>query len=892
MKNKGWFTRLFHQQPSAAMAQCLAGCCGIAIALMMTGAAGAQNPTAPTAPASQVTAPEGYSVHHSVDLGGHIVNLNGSQAMYDTMVNEQSGPRVLGETFEMHALAGNKKPLLDELRAFSSGFGGDSNNVAKLNFSKHKVYEFSGLFRRDRQYFDYDLLANANIVPTTLNNMAAGVAVPVGTYGSEMQSPVMFNTVRHMLDTNLILHPLAKVTYRVDYAHNTFQGPSLSPGMSVGKYNNLLQQMQHNGTDDYIAGLDWKPLQETKLTFEEEISAYKNDTYYTLAPQAFNVQEANGLLASLGDWDIQYPQAIDPAALVSGVTTSIPCNTAAMGTGNYTSTKTYTMFSAPQTAGGLPIINPACFVATSYSRTEPIRILTPTSTLRLQSNSIKNLSMNGDLRYTLATMNLPNFNESFQGLSGTIVSETWSGSSHAHRAVIAADYGVVWQAYQKFSLSDQVNFSSVQQPGYNTLNAPVALNTPAATTVNATINYAGTLTATTGSQASGSSTGTAYDYFGQSQVVNNLTASWDATPRTRLAFTYRYSTRSIGEGFPHNVALAVGQDTNGIVTVNENGGIFNAAFRPASNWDINGSVTVLYDDNAFTPVAPRQTKQYRVHTKYKPNAWTTLTAAYNDRERHNNTYNQQAANSFATDASPIAYDGPLNHVDFSRVGSLGAQLAPNEHIGLDLNYAYSDVYAATNICFFNGVATNMPGYPGTASVTSTGAPNVCTTSQTTSASGVITPTITDWFARDFSDAPTQYGSVAVMLSPQKSFRANVGYRINKVSGSQFFNDARAVNGALNSTNQSPFVNVAWTVHPGLVWKASYNNYNYSEGGPSGPTQCTTSVATTAAVNAGTVTVVPCTSLAVPTGLTEPTSGLTAARIYHANNVTLGLHYEF
>ncbi len=33
---------------------------------------------------------------------------------------------------------------------------------------------------------------------------------------------------------------------------------------------------------------------------------------------------------------------------------------------------------------------------------------------------------------------------------------------------------------------------------------------------------------------------------------------------------------------------------------------------------------------------------------------------------------------------------------------------PNEHYGFDLNYAYSDVYTATNICY-EGVATNMPG---------------------------------------------------------------------------------------------------------------------------------------------------------------------------------------
>jgi hypothetical protein len=41
------------------------------------------------------------------------------------------------------------------------------------------------------------------------------------------------------------------------------------------------------------------------------------------------------------------------------------------------------------------------------------------------------------------------------------------GHAKAHRAVVAADYGVVWRATRTFSLEDQVNYSSAQQPGYS-----------------------------------------------------------------------------------------------------------------------------------------------------------------------------------------------------------------------------------------------------------------------------------------------------------------------------------------------------------------------------------------------------------------------------------------
>jgi hypothetical protein len=135
------------------------------------------------------------------------------------------------------------------------------------------------------------------------------------------------------------------------------------------------------------------------------------------------------------------------------------------------------------------------------------------------------------------------------------------------------------------------------------------------------------------------------------------------------------------------------------------------------------------------------------------------------------------------------------------------------------------------------------------------------------------------------DAPTQFGSASLTYSPVNKVHSSIGYTISSVNGNQFFNDARAVNGSLDSTYQSPFVKLAWTLRPGLIWKAEYNFYGYGEGGPSGPQYCSTSTSVTSSV-------VPCASLPYQTGLTEPPSGLTAPRNFHANNVILGVHYEF
>lgn len=862
--NTGWFSRHSNQPLSLATISSIARSVTIAALALATGIAAAQDATAPvTKPETQIAAPEGYSSHRTLDVGGRIADTTGSGAMYDTLVNLKSGPRVLGETFEMRALPGKKNTLIDSLSAVGSGFGGDPNNFTRLDFSKGKLYEFSGLFRRNRQYFDYDLLGNPNI--------PGGSSIPIGPSNAPTssfawpqvnQSPVLFNTVRRMTDTNLTILPLSKVTYRVGYSQVIFQGPSLSPSYSIAKYNALLQEYQRNSTDEFLGAIDWTPVQGTKLTFEEAVNHYKADSYFTLAPSSLLVQEADGTPVSLGNWDSVTPYGIGA------------CNTNSMGSA-YTNKTTYTILSTPQTATGLPIINAACDVVSSYLRSQPTRIITPTETLRMQSSSIKTISLNGDLRYTRANMNLPNYYENVQGLDGTVRSITYNGYAAAKRAVISADYGIIWQPTKTVSLAEQVNYSSVHQPGYSDLPAAVTLNTPA-TAGNETITYSGPLTPGTFALPHGINGVLSYNYFGQEFLTNNVTASWDVSPRATLSLTYRFENHKIGQGVPHqgDIPNALADPVNGTVSITENGGIFNAALRPAKNWELNGTVEVLYADNAFTPVGARQTKHYRFHTMYRPRPWATFSGAFNDQERHNNTNNNQS--SVATgDAS---YYGPLNHVDHSRFFSVGAVLAPNERYGLDFNYAYSDVYTATNICYTSGASATLPG---TASLNSAGAPNICPGIYARGSTTVLV----DWFARDFMDAPTQFGSVALALSPTKKIHSNVGYRVSSVNGNQFFNDARAVNGSLVSTYQSPFVNFAYTIHHGLTWKAEYNFFGYGEGGPSGAPFCSTSTSTTASV-------VPCTSLPFQTGLSEPSSGLSAPRNFHANDITLGVHYEF
>lgn len=855
MMNRGWISRRLSEQRSLAAARGIVGGMAAAILGLTAGTAVAQLPIF----VSHQAAPEGYTLHESIDLGGHVANIDGSGAMYDTLVNEQSGPRILGETYELRALPGTKNTLVDRLKLFTSGLGGDPNDIAKLDLSKGKLYDFSGLFRRDRQYFDYNLLGNPNLPPG--QSIPIGpAATPTGSYAwpQVTESPFLNNSVRRMTDTNLTLLPLSKVTFRVGYSQNVFEGPSLSPsGYQVaGSYDLLLQEYQRNSTDDWTGSVEWKPVSRTRLTYEEQVTHYKGDSSFSMAPQYFNLQEADGYrVAVLQNYD-------NPINKPVGIT-------CAHGAGIYPA----------QAPNGLPIVDPTCNVIASYSRYQPTREIFPTEIFRFQSSRIKNVTMNGNVRYTYANMSLPNYYDDFQGLAGTSRETTYAGDAYAKREAIATDYGVTWQVLKKLSISDQIDYSNVHQPGVANITSlttvtststPPTINSTTLTTtvINTPINPI-TNKPTSTFEGSPSVATPLFDFFGQKFITNNLTAAYDLTDRTTFTLTYHYQEHIIGEGAANTTGYLSGISNFAIY---EDGATFGVNVQPANHWHINGSVEVLYADNVLTPVAPRELQHYRIHTTYRPQTWATFSGAYNDLERHNNTNNTGTA----------SVDGPLQHVDHSRILSLNADLMPNEHYGFDIGYAYSDVYTATNICFL-GTASS------TASTTIPGAATpsgiACPSPPPRGGSGPYTfgP------AKDFMNAPTQYASVALALSPIAKFHANIGYRISSVNGSRFFNDPRDVNGSLVSTYQSPFVNLSYAMRKNLIWKGEYNYFGYGEGGPSGAPYCdpssTLPTLTTAAP------VVPCSTLP-NTAMSGPAYGFTAPRNFHANNATVGVHYEF
>ncbi|HEV2679490.1 MAG TPA: hypothetical protein VGV14_03240, partial [Rhodanobacter sp.] len=505
---------------------------------------------------------EGYAIRETADLGGHIANIDGSGAMYDTLVNLHSGPRVLGETYEMHAVEGTKHALFDRLFAFTTGFGGDPSNTATLRFSKGKAYDFQGLFRRDRQYFDYNLLGNP-LVPTGL--VSNGYTFPQVT-----DSPHLFNTVRRMTDLNLTVLPLSKFTVRAGYGQVISQGPTLS-SVHEGTEGLLLQNWRYS-TDTFLMAADWKPISRTKLTFEEHIAHYKGNTSYQMAPQALNLQLANGQPVSLG-----YDNVTVPAN--SGAST--PCGNAPPILSSSTS---------PPTA------NPCESGFLQYTRVQPMRTIFPTEEFRFQSASIKKLAMNGRVSYTGANMNMPSYYEYFNGLGRSgLRMQTITGNSTAERISVAADFGAVWEITDRISLAEQYDYSDFRQPGYNNL-ITTSLSTAASGPNGPSMLNAPTITA--GPTAAASTT-----FLGQKTETNNLTALWDASAKASISLGYRYRVRTV------NVTEA--GTAPYVVMIHENGGTLGVDLRPAPRWRINGIVEAAYADNVYVQIAPRALQHYR-----------------------------------------------------------------------------------------------------------------------------------------------------------------------------------------------------------------------------------------------------------------------------------------
>src|SRR5580692_8906819 len=370
----------------------------------------AQTPTAgpPPAPtASSTPAPPaepegvtrgGYQIHSSVELGYRSNDVTGSGDMYDTLVNLQTGPRILDQTLTMQSVD-HQGLLFDNLYLNSVGWGGDPNNYARLRADKNKWYNFQSSFRRDQSFFDYDLLANP------LNPPTSAPSIPI------LSSPHSFATTRRMSDVDLTLLPQSTVSFRLGYSHNNMTGPSYS---SIHEGTEALLLQDWNTTmNSYRLGVDFRIAPRTVVSYDQFLDYYKGDTDYQLNP----INEA--LLPTTPVSSVSLGLSIDTAN--KEPCTVVPPATSLIVNGTLT--------------------NVACSAYFSYSRNQRIRTSTPTERISLRSNYFQRVELVASFAYSDAETNTP-LNEAFNGLGrNSLLAFTGTGTAIASRISDTADLG-------------------------------------------------------------------------------------------------------------------------------------------------------------------------------------------------------------------------------------------------------------------------------------------------------------------------------------------------------------------------------------------------------------------------------------------------------------------
>jgi len=733
-------------------------------------------PPAASTPDQVTISTDAYVTHGSAEFGGNIVDYSGSGAMWATLVNVSSGPRQLGSSVEMHAKDHYAKDLLfNDLSMNSFGFGGGPNNVVSVRMSKGSLYTFNGLYRRDRNYFDYNLLANP-LIPTTSN-----------PYVPLLSSPHLSNTVRRMTDTDITLLPQSRVAIRLAYSSNIWQGPSYST-IHEGAEGQLLQNIR-NSTEYYDIGFDWKARPKTLVSYDQFILEYKGNTTWTLT--GLNYQLSNGTPVSLG---IDFFTA-----------NGSPC-------------------AAPITNPNTtpPTANPTCNGFTAYNRSAPTRGLAPTEQLRVVSSSINKLQLTGRIAYTQSNNNAPQYLEFNSGLTSrtALRQSTDTGNAYIKRINVAAEGGITADLTEKISISDALWFTNFRIPGNSTVNETALFGSSmlVAPNVFTPATCPPPYTAATCPQHSTSSgpdiSSLQYNYFLKQQVITNtFLISFRPLSSFGIQAGYRYRDRTINDAqntsefeiyYPNHAvrgdcpgpALPNGtcqeqESTSGgdNIPIHENWALFGLWLQPSPKFRANFNADIMSADNAFTRISPGQLQHYRVRATYRPQKWLNVAGSINLFQSSNNLSNNR---------------------QHARDYSISAMMTKSEHWSFDLNYSYDDVYSNTDICYVSSVAP-----VGTPACPSDPAPYLLGTA--------------------YYNQPTNFGSASFMLHPTERVTADFGYSVSSVQGLSTLLNPRQVQGSLQSLYESPFGRIAVTLVPRLVWNAEWCFKEYNEGSPVGPT---------------------------------------------------------
>jgi len=529
----------------------------------------------------------GYKIHSSIDLGYRFNDVTGSGDMYDTLVDLHQGPRILDQTLSMQSET-HHGLLFDNLFVTSSGWGGDPDNFLHARVDLDKWYRFSASFRRDQNFFDYDLLANP------LNPPTASPYIPVE------QSPHLFETRRRMSDFDLTLLPQSKLSFRLGYSRNNVSGPDFS-STHIGT-DALLSEPVNTTMNSYRLGVDWKAAPRTVVSYDQFLNYYKGDTDTYLAPFA------SALLP--GGTPVELGLPIDPA-------NRIPCGIPPGQT------------SLINSSGFLT--NIACSAYFSYTRFQRIRTSSPTERLSLRSNYFNRLELTSSYAYGWADMTTP-LNEAFNGLitrTGTRA-YTVTGPANVNRISNVFDLGATVHLTKRLRLVDKASFWAFRIP-QNANYTEIDDNIPGIGGANPCLPPACTLLTPLANTVPVATDTLVMSSFDQRWFRNQIELDYDVSKKIGVRVGYRYGDQD----FNHFLDFSGDQDH---FVVLEQTGLAGIWVRPLPNLRANFDVERINYGDTIVRIAPRKESRYRLQTNYTPRPWAALGGSINILEDNNNTF--------------------------------------------------------------------------------------------------------------------------------------------------------------------------------------------------------------------------------------------------------------
>jgi hypothetical protein len=811
-----------------------------------------------------------YNIHSTIEFGYRLNEVTGNQNTYDTFENLGSGVRLFNFSFEMRSLD-HHGFFFDNLSFSNFGYGGDPNDVTRLRMEKNKWYDFRLLFRRDKNFWDYNLSANP-YNPAALNpagSLATGcyVGPPTATFPQGApgfcSSPAVaqnnslhgLDLVRRMQDYDLTLLPQSRIQFRLGYSRNRDEGPGLftTDGGTISDFN----QNYSYTTNAYRVGVDFKVLPRTTISYDQFLSYFRQDNVVSdnpaVNPQNFGFVLANpsglgtpnGTPVDLGNiWSTQTPSEVLPCAapIVTGTT-----NTAA----------------------------PTCNGFLSYSQVGRPRNFMPTERLRFQSNYFKNFEMSGSVGYSTSNNVIPDFLETVNGYTARTAERgsTTGGPADAKRVSVNADWTGVYAVTDKLRILDMFRYDNWRIPGmwaldetnifgtgfpglvglqqseavFNTVNCPVASN-------------AVTCPQHAASSAADVITGLATSFLGQNLKSNTIEVQYDFNRRYSVHAGYLYTNRTIAQFSDTNdtglvyfpggatataandylaargscalvggalpagctlntdgsvtfVAPAVASPTRSVTTINENALLLGVVARPIDALRITGNFEFGYNDQSFTRIDPRQVQSYKIQVEYKPRPWANLAGAV---ELHENRDNVST----------------VDNREHDRSYSFSAMLMGNQRLSVDFGFNYWNVYTQSLICFaYSITAANAAPPPATVTVSAfpPGVPQLSTgtgcpiTGSPSPLGALSTYNSTDYFAH-----------AAVLWKPMKRVTATVGYGGSFVRGNTIFLNPLMPSGTLDFNYQRPYASLAIDVYRGFSYIVSWNYYGFNQTGNTAP----------------------------------------------------------